>query len=223
MHASRIFDFGQNLPKLTKMHQSRLKFSLRWNKGVSHSGLQTNMRYSIHSGQNGMEFITLLQNYEMGLPSHKFGKSIALKQVEELKSSNSDETDIEKEVAYLVKCFKKILKFKKNSRIHDKNPSKKSFDSRREFQGDDGKKDYKWKKSSEESSNSTTKCYECNGVGSLKKEYPNYLRGKENVISATLCDLESSLSKFDDDANENGNYTAIMAISRKLPIQRITP
>lgn len=68
------------------------------------------MRYSIHSGQNGMEFITLLQNYEMGLPSHKFGKSIALKQVEELKSSNSNETNIEKEMAYLVKCFKKNSK-----------------------------------------------------------------------------------------------------------------
>lgn len=46
----------------------------------------------------------------MGLPSHKFGKSIALKQVEELKSSNSNETNIEKEMAYLVKCFKKNSK-----------------------------------------------------------------------------------------------------------------
>ena len=44
----------------------------------------------------------------MGLPSHKSRKSIALKSVEELKSSNSNEADIEKEVAYHAKSFKAL-------------------------------------------------------------------------------------------------------------------
>ena len=45
------------------------------------------------------------QTYEMGLPSRKFWKSIALKSVEELKSLNLHESEIEKEVSYLAKKF----------------------------------------------------------------------------------------------------------------------
>lgn len=75
-----------------------------------------------------------IQTYELGLPSHKFRKSIALKLVEELKCSNPEESDIEKEVAYLAKSFKKFLKFKKNSGRQDDKPFRKSSDSKREFQ-----------------------------------------------------------------------------------------
>ena len=42
----------------------------------------------------------------MGLPSYKFGKSITLKSVEELKCSNVEESDSEKEVAYLEKSYR---------------------------------------------------------------------------------------------------------------------
>ena len=45
------------------------------------------------------------QTYEMGLPSRQFWKSIALKSVEELKSLNLHESEIEKEVSYLAKKF----------------------------------------------------------------------------------------------------------------------
>lgn len=116
-----------------------------------------------------------------------------------LKVSNSNEIDIEKEVAYLAKNFNKFLKFKKNSRRQDGKPFRKSFDSRREFRKDDGKRDFKWKKSSEGSSNSTPtcyECYECNGVGHLKRECPNYLRGKGNIMNATLSDSESLSIEF---------------------------
>lgn len=55
-----------------------------------------------------MGIVGSLQHFEMGLPSRKFRKSIALKSVEELESSNPDESDIEKEVAYLTKIFNKF-------------------------------------------------------------------------------------------------------------------
>ena len=115
------------------------------------------------------ELIGSLQPYKMGLPSHKSKKSIALKSIKELKCSNPEESDIEKEVAYLAKSIKKFLKFKKNSRRQDDKSFRRSFDSRGEFQKDDEReKDYKCKKSSEGSSNPITTCYECNGVSHLK-------------------------------------------------------
>ena len=55
----------QNLSKLIETpetHRNRLKFSPRWNKRVSHSGLQTSMRFFVRFGQNGMEFIALVES-----------------------------------------------------------------------------------------------------------------------------------------------------------------
>ena len=116
-------------------------------------------------------------------------------------------------MAYLAKSFKNFLKFKKNSGRQDGKSFKRSSDSRREFQKADGKKDFEWNKSSEGSSNSTATCYECNGVDQLKRECPNYLRGKGKAMSATLSDSKRSSSKSDDEANEVGNYTTFIAIS----------
>ena len=83
------------------------------------------------------ELIGSLQTYEMELPSHMSEKSIALKSIEELKCSNPEESDIEKEVANLAKSIKKFLKFKKNPGRQDDKPFKRSSNSRGEFQKDD--------------------------------------------------------------------------------------
>ena len=62
----------QNLSKLTETpetHWNRLKFSPRWNKRVSYSGLQTSMRFFVRFGQNGMEFIALVESEFEGVES----------------------------------------------------------------------------------------------------------------------------------------------------------
>ena len=56
-------------------------------------------------------------------------------------------------------------------------------------------------------------CYECNGHGRLKKECPNYLRGKGTVFATTLGDLESSNSDVEEERDKEGNYSAFMAIT----------
>ena len=58
-------------------------------------------------------------------------------------------------------------------------------------------------------------CFECNKHGHLKKECPNYLRGKGKVYATTLSDTDSSNS--DSDSNEScdgeGNFIAFITIS----------
>ena len=49
------------------------------------------------------EFVGSLQTYELGLPSHKSSKSLALKTINERTGDSSDEDDVEKEVAFLAK------------------------------------------------------------------------------------------------------------------------
>ena len=60
------------------------------------------------------ELIGSLQTYEHGLPSHKSSKSLALKTIKERMGDSSNEEDVEKEVAFLVKHFQKFLKMKNN-------------------------------------------------------------------------------------------------------------
>ena len=59
-------------------------------------------------------------------------------------------------------------------------------------------------------------CYECNGHGHLKKECPNYLRGKGKVYATTLSDTNSSNSDLEESYNREGNYSAFMTIA---PVQ----
>ena len=47
------------------------------------------------------ELIGSLQTYELGLPSHKPSKSLALKTITERMDDSSEEDDVEKEVAFL--------------------------------------------------------------------------------------------------------------------------
>ena len=57
-------------------------------------------------------------------------------------------------------------------------------------------------------------CYECNGHGHLKKDCPNYLRGKGKVYATTFSDTNSSNS--DSEESYEGNYFAFMTIA---PVQ----
>ena len=53
----------------------------------------------------------------------------------------------------------------------------------------------------------------CNGHGHLKKECPNYLRGKGKVFATTLSDYDSSNSDTKGECDSEGNYRAFMAIA----------
>ena len=51
------------------------------------------------------ELIRSLQTYELGLPSHKPSKSLALKTITERMDNSTEEDDVEKDVAFLAKNF----------------------------------------------------------------------------------------------------------------------
>ena len=51
------------------------------------------------------ELIGSLQTYELGLPSHKPRKSLALKTITERMDNSTEEDDVEKDVAFLAKNF----------------------------------------------------------------------------------------------------------------------
>ena len=62
------------------------------------------------------ELIGSLQTYELSLPTQRKSKSLALKNINERVEAHDslDEDVVEKDVAYLVKNFRKFLKFKNN-------------------------------------------------------------------------------------------------------------
>ena len=62
------------------------------------------------------ELIRSLQTYELELPFHKSGKSLALKTINERKSDSFVEEDVKKEVVFLAKNFQKFLKMKNNGK-----------------------------------------------------------------------------------------------------------
>ena len=68
------------------------------------------------------ELIGSLQTYELSLPSQRKRKSLALKIINERVEAqdSSDENEVEKDVAYLVKKFQMFLKFKKNGKFVEK-------------------------------------------------------------------------------------------------------
>ena len=51
------------------------------------------------------ELIGSLETYELGLPSHKLSKSLALKTIIKRMDDSSEEDDVKKEVAFLAKNF----------------------------------------------------------------------------------------------------------------------
>ena len=105
---------------------------------------------------------------------------------------------------FLAKNFKKFLKMKNNGKSFGKGRFSSSKNDKREYKKKDGK---------ESSSTQGIVCYECNRHGHLKKECPNYLRGKGKVFVITLSDLQSSNFDAEEECDSDGNYSAFMAIT----------
>ena len=85
------------------------------------------------------ELIRSLQTYELGLPSHKIRKSLALKTITERMDDSSGEDDMEKEVAFLAKNFRKFLKMKNNGKSFSKGRFSSPKGDRKEFKKRDRK------------------------------------------------------------------------------------
>ena len=68
------------------------------------------------------ELIGSLQTYELLLPSQRKSKSFALKTINERVEDHDslDKDVVNKDVAYLLKNFRKFLKFKKNEKFVEK-------------------------------------------------------------------------------------------------------
>ena len=150
------------------------------------------------------ELIGSLQTYELGLPSHKPSKSLALKTITKRMDDSSEEDDVEKAVAFLAKNFRNFLKMKNSGKPFSKGKFSSSKGDRKEFK----KKDRK-----EFQSPQGIVCYNCNGHGHFKKECPNYLKGKGKVFAITLSDYDSSNSNTEGECDNEGNYQAFMTIA----------
>ncbi|XP_030939849.1 uncharacterized protein LOC115964731 [Quercus lobata] len=143
-------------------------------------------------------------NEILGLPSHKSSKSLALKTITERMDDSSKEDDMEKEVAFLAKNFRKFLKMKNSGKPFSKEKFSSSKGDRKEFKMKDGK---------EFQSPQGIFCYECSGHRHLKKECPNNLRGKGKVFATTFSDFDSSNSNTKGECDSEGNYRAFISIA----------
>ena len=85
------------------------------------------------------ELIGSLQTYELGLPSHKSSKSLALKTITERMDDSSEEDDVEKKLAFLAKNFRKFLNMKNSGKPFSKGKFSSSKGDRKEFKKKDGK------------------------------------------------------------------------------------
>ena len=100
----------------------------------------------------------------------------------------SDEDEVEKDVAYLAKNFRKFLKSKRDGKSVEKGKFSK-------FKKD--KKDFKKKDSRDSSLSEMVTCFECKGHGHVKKECPTYLKAKGKIFTTTLSDLDGSNSDLE--------------------------
>ena len=110
---------------------------------------------------------------------------------------SSDEDEVEKEVAYLAKNFRKFLKFKKDG---------KSFEKWKFSNFKKDKKDLKKNDSKDSSPSQAITCCECKRHGHVKKVCPAYLKGKGKVFATTLSDSDSLNSNLEESCNEEGMY-----------------
>ena len=85
------------------------------------------------------ELIGSPQTYELGLPSYKSSKSLALKTNIERMDYSSEGDDVEKEVAFLAKNFHKFLKMKNSGKSFSKGKFSSPKGDRKEFKKRDGK------------------------------------------------------------------------------------
>ena len=118
--------------------------------------------------------------------------------------NSTEEDDVEKDVTFLAKDFRKFLKMKNNGKIFSKGKFSSSKGDRKEFKKKDGK---------ESQSPQGIVCFECDGHGHLKKECPNYLRGKGKAYATTFNDSDSSNSDLEMSYDEEGNFSAFMTIA----------
>ena len=147
-----------------------------------------------------------LQACELSLPSQRKSKSLAAKTINERVEAHdsSDEDKVENDVAYLVKNFRKFLKFKKNGKFVEKGKFPNFGKEKKDFKRKDGK---------DSQSSQGVMCYECNSHGHLKKECPNYLRGNGKVYATTPSDLDSFNSNLEESCDGEGNYSSFMTIA----------
>ena len=138
------------------------------------------------------------------MPSYKPSKSLALKTITERMDNSTKEDDVEKDVAFLSKNFQKFLKMKNSGKPFNKGKFSSSKGDGKEFKMKDGK---------EFQSPQGIVCFKCNGHGHLKKECPNYLRGKGKAYATTLSDSNSSNSDSEAICDEEGNFSAFMTIA----------
>ena len=96
------------------------------------------------------------------------------------------------------------MKFKKNGNFAEKGKFPSFGKEKKDFKRKDGK---------ESQSSQGITCFECNRHGHLKKECPNYLRGKGKVYATTLSDSNSSNSNSDESCDGEGNFSAFMTIA----------
>ena len=152
------------------------------------------------------EPISSLQTYELSLPSQRKSKSFAPKTINERieAQDSSDEDEVEKEVAFLAKNFLKFLKFKKDG---------KSFEKGKFSNFKKDKKDFKKKDSKDSSPSQVVTCYECNGHGHMKKEWPTYLKANGRALATTFSDSDSSNFDSEESCDGEGNYSAFMTIA----------
>ena len=85
------------------------------------------------------ELIGSLQTYELGLPSHKSSKPLALKTITERMDNSFEEDDVEKEVAFLAKNFQKFLKMNNSGKTFSKGKFSSPKGDRKEFRKKDEK------------------------------------------------------------------------------------
>ena len=86
------------------------------------------------------ELISLLQTYELSLPSQRKSKSLAFKTINERVEAHDslDEDVVDKDVAYLVKNFRKFLKFRKNGKFAEKGKFPSFRKEKKDFMRRDG-------------------------------------------------------------------------------------
>ncbi|XP_065630944.1 uncharacterized protein LOC136068148 [Quercus suber] len=133
-------------------------------------------------------------------------KSLALKTIDERVASHDplEEDAVDKDVAYIVKNFRRFFKLKNGGKFGDKGKFQSFEKEKKEFRRKDDK-DF-------QSSQGIT-CFECNGHGHFKKECPNYLKSKGKFYATTLSDSDSSNSDSEESYDGEGNYFAFMTIA----------
>ena len=87
------------------------------------------------------ELISSLQTYELSIPSQRKSKSLAFKTVNERLEAqdSSDEDEVEKDVAYLAKNFRKFLKFKRDGKSFEKGKFSKFKKDKKDFKKKDSR------------------------------------------------------------------------------------